>query len=89
MGATPKIIKLKRCPFCGGKAKINVVRNRFDGHSWKSYGVLCDKCTIGFSSHQLKTAVKRWNARKIDETEDSFGEVMGDWIRKENGVENA
>ena len=78
MGSTPKKIKLKRCPFCGGKATLEV--NHWVGYDLYHPG--CEDCDIWVESKVLKTAAKKWNTRITDEVEDTFVEVGGVWIRK-------
>ena len=79
MGSTPKKIKLKRCPFCGGKAHISTSDQTCFG---KQYHISCGNCLYNLSSYRIDTVAKLWNTRKVDEAEDSFVEVGGVWIRK-------
>lgn len=54
--------KLKPCPFCGGKARINL----FLGN----YCVTCDECAGAIfpcKGMKRKEAVKQWNRRKKHE----------------------
>lgn len=82
MGSTPKKIKLKRCPFCGGKAEIKLkFESRID-EAFKIHGVGCAHCDTFIKSARIDTAAKLWNTRKADETEDKFVEVDGVWIQK-------
>lgn len=53
------MIKLKPCPFCGGKADLVPFLNY--GGTWK---VVCHKCEIGtFVFFSPESAAKRWNRR--------------------------
>ena len=57
-------IKLKPCPFCGGKAKVGTT-----GYSYKVY---CDtpSCDVRPNTRFHKTrenAIKAWNRRANDE----------------------
>ena len=87
MGSSPKKIKLKRCPFCGGKARVETHDMRAE-FGYVKYSVFCLDCDLWIESKVLKTAVNKWNTRKADETEDEFVEVDGVWIRKVKEVEN-
>ena len=56
-------IKLKRCPFCGGEAKLEI--NREMGGT--QYQVLCTKCptTVGrYWFWKKEDAINSWNTRK-------------------------
>lgn len=55
-------IKLKRCPFCGGKAKLTDLKQAPE--SW----VECTECgaRTRFFSNSEEAAVSAWNARKIE-----------------------
>ena len=86
MGSSPKKIKLKRCPFCGGKASIDANWKQKDGN-YKTF-IGCERCRIWLDSKVLKTAVNKWNNARISEAEDEFVEVDGVWIRKVKEVEN-
>lgn len=81
MSSTLKKIKLKRCPFCGGKARVET-QNMTPEFGYKKYRVFCLDCDLWIESKVLKTAVNKWNTRKADENEDTFVEVGGVWIRK-------
>lgn len=52
-------IKLKRCPFCGGKAKLTDLKQAPE--SW----VECTECgaRTRFFSNSEEAAVSAWNAR--------------------------
>ena len=77
-----KTIRLKRCPFCGSKARI-----WFDHCGTNMY-----ECNIECSNVELRhaycvargkfeNAVERWNTRANDDSEDVFVEVKErQWI---------
>lgn len=51
-----KPIRLKRCPFCGGKAVMRGV---------SCFWAACDKCGAGvYASDGKAEAAKRWNRRE-------------------------
>lgn len=53
-------VKLKPCPFCGGKPVINT-RHWF---GMELYEVACDECTASQGDMtDLEYAVERWNER--------------------------
>lgn len=56
-------IKLKCCPFCGGKAKLTGLKQAPE--SW----VECTECgaRTRFFSNSEEAAVSAWNARKIED----------------------
>lgn len=87
MGSSPKKIRLKRCPFCGGKARAET-HKMMAIYGYDRYVVGCLECDIWKESKVLKTAVNKWNTRKADENEDLFVEVDGVWIRKVKETEN-
>ena len=82
MGSTPKKIKLKRCPFCGGKARIKALLTS-NGVEDKVFACIgCVDCKIDITGSRFCDTVRRWNTRITDEVEDSFVEVGGVWIQK-------
>lgn len=59
-----KEIKLKPCPFCGGKAKLH---QAFD----YTYCVQCDKCWVTtLHKHKAEEVVRAWNRRTEQKTDD-------------------
>lgn len=64
-------IKLKPCPFCGGKPEIE--NKKMEGIiSYRSVGVWCRKCWFGLCTSVideknvemvLKNNIKHWNTR--------------------------
>jgi len=61
------MVKLKPCPFCGGKAELVDC-----GIGPDRYFVRCQKCDTvqGGLWMQKQTAIKRWNRRAKDERTD-------------------
>ena len=56
-------IKLKRCPFCGGKAKKRVVHE--DILHVKYWVICCEECDCKSSAWQdVNKAIEAWNTRK-------------------------
>lgn len=54
-------LKLKPCPFCGGKA----VKTAFSwGNICDEYTVKCTECGVGTKVLKSDEAVKAWNTRK-------------------------
>lgn len=52
--------KLKRCPFCGGEASLEVIRENEVAFCC----VECDQCGIStYSSTNMKEVVDMWNTR--------------------------
>ena len=67
--------KLKRCPFCGGEARVNI----FLGNYW----VTCENCmgaifpAIGMTEEE---AIKVWNTRKpMERIVERLEEEKSDW----------
>lgn len=59
--------KLKRCPLCGGKAKlIDDDYNRDCAY--------CENCDASVPGHSVEEAIEKWNAR-FDEESKSFDEI--------------
>lgn len=63
-------LKLRNCPFCGGKASINFDSEAIvdsQGRRW-AYNVVCDKCcaTSGLA-YSIKMAIEIWNRRVNDD----------------------
>lgn len=54
-------IKLKPCPFCGGKAKINKIEQG------RLYEVECQYCYANVYDDTVEGAVEYWNRRTEDE----------------------
>ncbi len=56
-------MKLKPCPFCGGKAQIEKIYDvKFDVYSW---AVSCKKCwAFMYPTQTRENAVQAWNTRK-------------------------
>ena len=62
------MIRLKPCPFCGGRASINFDSEAIidsKGRHW-AYNVVCDKCcaTSGLA-YSIEMAIEIWN-RRVD-----------------------
>ena len=58
--------ELKKCPFCGGEAKLNITRG-FKREVIAAF-VYCTKCGVGTLSYTLaKTAKEAWNRRLKNE----------------------
>ena len=56
-------MKLKPCPFCGGKAEYIVVKD-MDYLEPNDYLVFCPKCKIGTDSYSSRKEAKEvWNRR--------------------------
>lgn len=54
--------KLKKCPFCGGKAGLSVKRG-FKGEVVAAF-VYCTECGASMLSYALvRTAIEAWNRR--------------------------
>lgn len=62
-------VKLKRCPFCGGKAVI-IPLGAWDYSFW----ITCEKGCIRTQREysRIGNAAKFWNRRQTDEKEDVF-----------------
>lgn len=61
--AQEHIIPLKKCPFCGGKGKVDLYDT--DGDIWEAG---CDECGCNLGIFNTKEqAVKAWNKRIGDE----------------------
>jgi Lar family restriction alleviation protein len=51
--------KIKRCPFCGGKAEV------FINNSIYAYSILCTECYAeSCRKHNEEDALILWNSRK-------------------------
>lgn len=52
-------IKLKPCPFCGGKVKVKIVKNNF--YNEEVYFIKCQKCgaVISFDNHTCNVAPEK------------------------------
>ena len=51
--------KLRNCPFCGGKARLNEYK---DGEVW--YEVWCDGCAVRTEQYETEAeAIEKWNRR--------------------------
>jgi len=60
--------KLKKCPFCGGEAKIKGFFNGGTGNAWEI--VRCTKCGIEqpvIKYYSFNEAIAAWNTRVADE----------------------
>ena len=56
-------MKLKKCPFCGGDGRLDVMR--FEMEDFDRYGVGCPVCAVWFGWFEDKDEpIKRWNRRK-------------------------
>ncbi len=54
--------KLKKCPFCGGEAELNV-KHGFKGEIIIAF-VYCKECGIATRSYAFEsTAIEAWNRR--------------------------
>ena len=50
---------LKKCPFCGGRAYLDLTYEFMD--EWE---VFCQKCLVSIKKRGIKKAVGAWNKRK-------------------------
>jgi hypothetical protein len=74
--------KLKRCPLCGGNAKVAHYSNGWD--EW--YHVICPNCHISQTGSHTKTeaeVIEEWNTRKpmdriVERLEEEKGVVVID-----------
>jgi Lar family restriction alleviation protein len=58
----PVTLDMKKCPFCGSKAKLMRQSNLGATQFW--YYITCISCEIKTASYKtIKTALKRWNRR--------------------------
>lgn len=67
-----KKIKLKPCPFCGGKADVDSYysNNGFFDEPTKIYKVFCQDCLCQTDEEYIKDkAIESWNRRTNDEME--------------------
>lgn len=73
-------IKIKPCPFCGGKA---VMLGEDDG----MYQVVCPDCagTIDDFYNEKEVAAEKWNTRQI---EDNLNEQIGRFKKYAEALEN-
>ena len=77
--------ELKRCPFCGGKAVLNVLEYKYV----KRYAVVCENsnCRVSFTNTVYKlqdeqSAIKAWNSRYVPMvTPDDSGITFREEIR--------
>ena len=51
---------LKKCPFCGGKAYLDLTYEFKD--EWE---VFCQKCHVSMKKRGIKKAVDAWNSRHL------------------------
>lgn len=58
-------IRLKDCPFCGGPAMAENLRDRGQGYNWYSVGCRYDECPVRPSAvhPDIMTAAEMWNQR--------------------------
>lgn len=57
---------LKRCPFCGGEAKLNITRG-FKGEVIAAF-VYCTKCGVSTFGYTLEKSAKEvWNRGRENE----------------------
>lgn len=74
--------ELKRCPFCGGKAKLMIFPK-----CERKYLVICENeqcmASVGNYSYSKEKAIKAWNTRKpmerIVERLEEQKALEGDW----------
>ena len=58
------LIKLKRCPFCGGDATFGV---RVEAHTITAYIAKCESCEIHTKEYPTQeAAATKWNTRQAD-----------------------
>ena len=50
---------LKKCPFCGGKAYLDLTYDFMD--EWE---VFCQKCLVSMKKRGVKKVVDAWNSRR-------------------------
>lgn len=82
MGSKPKKIKLKRCPFCGGQARIGAGYRPFNpnGDGWKIH---CGSCGLSTQVYtRLADAVRRWNTRVVSDDMTVFVNVDGVYVER-------
>ena len=77
-----KKVRLKPCPFCGGKARIKPLLTSNGVEDKIKTCIGCIECKIDITASRFADAVRRWNTRHSDEREDTFVEVNGVWIEK-------
>ncbi len=54
-------VELKKCPFCGGEAKMKYNVNKY-------YWAVCSECSVETDGSYSKIeAIKQWNRRANDE----------------------
>lgn len=69
--------RIKRCPFCNGKADLVESRN-FHNDLIMAY-VMCEKCRAASGTFgSIEGAIESWNARYSDRTTNK--ENIGKWI---------
>lgn len=62
--------ELRKCPFCGGEARIVVHHN--EELSWVRYAVECYRCNTQSDKYRLATlAEEAWNRRVGESVEDN------------------
>lgn len=55
--------KLKRCPFCGGEAKVHKMKVNFMYEEW-AYSIYCYECQAQVRyTNTLNKAIEEWNKR--------------------------
>ena len=62
---------LKRCPFCGGKAKLNEITR-----GYTIYTITCDACgasTRAYGKRERDDLINLWNERQTDFPSTDFG----------------
>jgi Lar family restriction alleviation protein len=58
-----KTVKLKPCPFCGGKAEMHEMASLTGATICR---ISCVKCECGTAIDSYRRAKKRWNQRTND-----------------------
>jgi len=62
-GGAKGMNELKPCPFCGGNALIQVVRD-LDTGGYYSHYIFCDDCGAEMSAkHEHESVIEKWNKR--------------------------
>lgn len=65
--------QLKPCPFCGGKASLNIDPDGTvdtEGRRW-AFTIVCNKCAATAGLHWLvQNAIEAWNRRAYEKQAD-------------------
>lgn len=72
-------LKLKPCPFCGGKA----VMNEYSGREYTCYYIECPHCHISTQVKYSETmTIKTWN-RRAEPSEADLLAIINGWLDSE------